>query len=130
MESPTADITPALTFASSQLAPRAPTNPVFLQQLEMTMALLIFPPENLTPPLAKLLEPTLRQEVANDVNEAILASMGAEREARLRNLVRLRAWAESKARDMGKDIPHNLSLGLDADESEETMSGGGDAMVT
>lgn len=130
-QSPNTDITPALTFASSQLAPRAPTNPTFLQQLEMTMALLIFPQENLSPNLAKLLEPGLRQEVANDVNEAILASMGAAREARLRNLVRLRSWAEQKARDAGKDLPYKMSLGLDPDvDFDDSMNGAGDEMVT
>lgn len=128
-ESPNGDITPALTFASSQLAPRAPTNPTFLQQLETTMALLIFPPENLSPNLAQLLEPDLRQEVANAVNEAILASTGARREAQLRNLVRLRSWAESKARSAGKDIPAKLPLGLDPENEhdDDAMNGAGDA---
>ncbi|KAF2188122.1 hypothetical protein K469DRAFT_703579 [Zopfia rhizophila CBS 207.26] len=128
--SPNADITPALTFASSQLAPRAPTNPEFLKDLELTMALLIFPPENLSPQLAELLKPSLRQEVANRVNEAILASLGARREARLRNLVRLRSWAENKAREAGKDLPAVLPLGLNDDKGEdedEAMNGNGGA---
>jgi hypothetical protein len=98
------------------------------------MALLIFPPENLSPSLAQLLEPDLRQEVANDVNEAILASMGARREAQLRNLVRLRSWAESKARSAGKDIPSKLPLGLDPEneDDDDATNGSGDvdAMVS
>ena len=95
------------------------------------MALLIFPSDNPPSNLAKLLEPALRQEVANDVNEAILASMGAEREARLRNLVRLRSWAEQKARDAGKDLPYKLSLGLDPEcDHDDSMNGGEDEMVT
>ena len=138
MSTPNADITPALTFATSQLAPRAPTNPEFLEDLERTMALLIFPPENLAPPLAALLDPNLRQTVANRVNEAILGNQGARREARIRNLVRLRAWAEKKAREANKDIPPKLSLGLDADkeghddDDDEAMNGNGeaDAMVS
>ena len=137
MSTPNADITPALTFATSQLAPRAPTNPEFLEDLERTMALLIFPPENLAPPLAALLDPNLRQTVANRVNEAILGNQGARREARIRNLVRLRAWAEKKAREANKDIPPKLSLGLDADkeghdDDDEAMTGNGgaDAMVS
>lgn len=117
--SPNADITPALTFASTQLAPRAPTNTIFLSQLETTMALLIFPHENKPPQLAKLLEPSLRQGVADDVNKAILASMGAKREARLRNLVRLRSWGEDRARKAGKDIPLKLSLGLDPEKDKD-----------
>lgn len=135
MTTPDADITPALTFATSQLAPRAPTNPEFLEDLERTMALLIFPPENLAPPLAALLDPALRQTVANRVNEAILGSQGARREARIRNLVRLRAWSERKARDAGKDIPEKLDLGLNADkegDEDDAMNGNGetDAMVS
>lgn len=129
MSSPNADITPALTFATSELAPRAPTNQEFLEDLERTMALLIFPPENLAPPLAQLLDPSLRQTVATRVNEAILASQGASREARIKQLVRLRAWSEQKAREARKDIPPTLSLGLDSektadDDDDELMNNG------
>lgn len=128
MDNPNADITPALTFATSHLAPRAPTNPEFLEDLERTMALLVFPTENLAAPLKALLDPSLRQTVANRVNEAILGSQGARREARIRNLVRLRAWAEQKARAANKDIPSNLSLGLDADGDEmDAMNTNGNA---
>ncbi|KAF2265835.1 hypothetical protein CC78DRAFT_532208 [Lojkania enalia] len=121
------DITPALTFASSQLAPRAATNPAFLKDLELTMSLLIFlPAETLQPQLADLLNPSLRREVASRVNEAILTNMGARGEARLRSLVRLRLWAEQKARETGKDLPPELPLGLlDTDgnpvEGEDAM---------
>ncbi|KAL1633834.1 hypothetical protein SLS56_002713 [Neofusicoccum ribis] len=130
MSSPNADITPALTFATSELAPRAPTNQEFLEDLERTMALLIFPPENLAPPLAQLLDPSLRQTVATRVNEAILSSQGASREARIKQLVRLRAWSEQKAREARKDISPNLSLGLDSektttdDDDDEIMNNG------
>lgn len=129
MSSPNADITPALTFATSELAPRAPTNQEFLEDLERTMALLIFPPENLAPPLKQLLDPSLRQTVATRVNEAILASQGANREARIKQLVRLRAWSENKAKEARKHIPANLSLGLDSektadDDDDEIMNNG------
>lgn len=77
------------------------------------MALLIFPPEDLAPPLAALLDPSLRRAVANRVNEAILLDQGARREARIRNLVRLRTWAEAKARETKRDLPATLPLGLD-----------------
>lgn len=137
MSSANADITPALTFASSQLAPRASAGGQFLEDLERTMALLIFAPENLTPSLAALLDPSLRQSVANRVNEAILSSQGARREARIKNLVRLRAWAEQKARDSKKPLPPVLSIGLDDRDGQEgsedeVMNGNGDAdlMVT
>ena len=82
------------------------------------MALLIFPPDNLTPQLAELVDPQLRKVVANRVNEAILHSQGARREARIRKLVRLRAWSEKIAREGGRDgrkidLPDRLDLGLD-----------------
>lgn len=41
-----------------------------------------------------------------------MQSQGARKEARLRNLVKLRAWAEQKARDAKKDIPEKLDIGL------------------
>lgn len=115
--SKTADITPALEFATQNLAPRAPTDQAFLQDLERTMALLIFPPESLekNPQLASLLEPGLRMEVAAKVNEAISESLGRRREAKIRDLVRCRAWAESQRRE-GKGrgvLPKTISLGLD-----------------
>ncbi|KAI9835785.1 MAG: hypothetical protein M1837_003669 [Sclerophora amabilis] len=123
--SPNGDITPALTFATTQLAPRAPTNPAFLEDLERTMALLIFPPDNLAPSLAALLDPNLRKSVANSVNEAILVNQGARREARIRNIVRLRTWAEQKARESKKDLPVKLYLGLDLEGEENGSAGAG-----
>jgi len=121
--SATADITPALNFASSQLAPRAATNPDFLNDLELTMSLLIFLPATgtLQKELMDLLEPSLRRNVASKVNEAILTNMGAHGEARMRSLVRLRHWAELKARTAGKDIPPVLPLGLQ--DAEQSMVG-------
>jgi len=120
---PDGDISPALEFATSQLAPRAPTNPQFLEDLERTLALLIFPSDNLAPSLAALLDPSLRKDIATRVNEAILQSQGAHKEARLRNLVKLRAFAENKARDAKKDIPEKLDLGLMGDAQDGSSSG-------
>ena len=115
MDTPGSDITPALDFATAQLAPRAPTNPQFLADLERTLALLIFPSDKLAPPLASLLDPALRKEIATRVNEAILQNQGARKEARLRNLVKTRAYAEQKAREAKKDIPDTLDIGLVGD---------------
>lgn len=113
----TPSVSTALEFATTHLAPRAPTNPAFLADLERTMALLIFPPENLSPQLAELVDPQLRKVVANRVNEAILHSQGARREAQIRKLVRLRAWSEKMAREGANgrkiDLPDRLELGLD-----------------
>ncbi|KAI1937070.1 hypothetical protein LOZ57_006644 [Ophidiomyces ophidiicola] len=117
---PNGDISPALDFATAQLAPRAPTNPQFLEDLEKTLSLLIFPAENLSPALAPLLDPALRKSVAARVNEAILQNQGANHQARLRNLVKLRRWAEKKARLLKKDIPSTLDIGLDHDRIPKT----------
>lgn len=117
---PDGDISPALEFATLQLAPRAPTNPQFLEDLERTLALLIFPSDNLAPPLASLLDPSLRKDIAARVNEAILESQGARKEACLRNLVKLRTFAEIKARDAKKDIPEKLDIGLIGNNNERS----------
>ncbi|KAL9090010.1 MAG: hypothetical protein Q9165_005540 [Trypethelium subeluteriae] len=145
----TPDITPVLNFASTQLAPRAPTSPTFLNDLEQTMALLIFPPDALSPTLSPLLDTQLRRDVATAVNQAMLVSLGQRREARIKSLVRVRAWAEAKAREGGGGgaavkLPERLSLGLDGEGKEggvgagaggregngESREGEPDAMVT
>ena len=128
-------ISTALDFATTELAPRAPTNPAFLSDLERTMALLIFPPENLSPQLAELVDPQLRKTVANRVNEAILNSQGMRREAQIRKLVRLRAWSEKIAREGVRkiELPERLELGLDElddgsrENGDTAMTGDGEA---
>ncbi|KAK0120650.1 hypothetical protein ONS96_010854 [Cadophora gregata f. sp. sojae] len=127
---PGGDITPALTFASTQLAPRAPTNKEFLEDLERTMALLIFPPDSLEPPLAALLRPELRRTVADRVNKAILTIQNSRRDAAIRSLVRLRAWAEDAARQSKKDLPSHLELGFDGDEKGTSIENGHEPMIT
>lgn len=102
------------------------------------MALLIFPPENLAPPLAALLDPSLRKDVAKRVNEAILLSQGERTKAKLFELVRTRVWSEQKAREAKKDLPKRIDLGLDPvqdghdrnQESSMHSNGEGEAMVT
>jgi len=126
------DIQPALTFATTQLAPRAPTNPKFLDDLERTMALLLFPPDNLEPQIAAILHPDLRKKVADEVNKAILISQGQKRNADIRSLVRLRAWAEDTARESKKDLPAQLNVGLDAHKMNVDLQkeNGHDFMMT
>ena len=121
-----ADIIKVLNFASTHLAPRATTDPQFKKDLEMAMSLIIYSPDNLRPQLAALLNPQLRRQVANDVNEAILKSQGARREAKIKGLIRLRAWAEQKCRETKKDIPQILRLGLDSDDSDGAMGSDAD----
>lgn len=122
MSSPNGDITPALDFATSQLAPRAPTNPQFLEDLEKTLALLIFPPENLAPSLRSLLDPELRKSVASQVSQTILRSQGASGEAKLYRLLRARTWAEREARKGNNDLPTKMDLGLDRDNDSSNNS--------
>ncbi len=139
---PDGDITAAITFATTHLAPRAPTKPEFLEDLERTMALLIFPPDNLAPPLAALLDPALRQEVAQQVNQALLLSQGERTKATLYDLVNHRSWAHQKALESKKDyVPEHLDLGFDTAQnghessrngtsSSHQSNGQGDPMAT
>ena len=111
------DIGPALKFATEQLGPRAPTNPKFLEDLERTMALLLFSPDALEPQLATLLDPELRRSAADSVNKAILEKQSTRQEAAIRHLVKMRAWAEKAARDKGMDLPDRVDIGLKGDGS-------------
>lgn len=145
----------AIEFAQNNLAPYAPLDAQFKNDLERAMALLIVPKESWNQAassrasssaaaaaqvqndfgaLAELVDPSLRRKVAKDVNEAILQSQDQRREANIRYLVRARAWAEQLAREKKLDLPENMSLGLDGDE-RPTASGsnghnGGDTEMT
>ncbi len=125
------DIQPALKFAREQLGPRAPTNPTFLEDLEQTMSLLFFGPETLPPKLKALLEPGLRRRVADSVNTAILFHQSRRREAAIRQLVKMRAWAENTARENKKEVPDRLGVGLAGDGSDDPIRGNGhEPMIT
>jgi hypothetical protein len=116
---------PAIVFAQEQLAPRVPTGKIYQDALERTMALMIFPVDKMPSEVAVLLHTSLRSKVASDVNRAILQNRGQRDEAKLRQLVRARLWAEAAAREAKIDsVPAGLSLGLG------TSSVGDDAMVT
>lgn len=113
MANPEQNLKAALEFAEEELAPRAPTNPQFLRDLEETMTLLIFKPGEIHSSLNYLLEPELRRVVAKRVNESILLSMDQDRRGRLFELIRTRQWAENRARQAHKEIPDRLDVGLD-----------------
>jgi glucose-induced degradation protein 8 len=137
----------AIEFAQQNLAPYATVDPQFKNDLERAMALLIVPRESWNQPaasqatepsgtpapndfgaLSELVDPSLRVKVAKDVNEAILQSQDQAREAKIRYLVRARAWAENLAREKKVDIPKVLSLGLDGeDEAQASQQGNGHA---
>jgi glucose-induced degradation protein 8 len=140
LEQPGADLQPALSFATTHLAPRASQNEDFKNDLELTMSLLIFPSDNLSAPLKAIIDPSLRKTVANKVNEAILSSQGAKRHARLRHLVRMRAWSEATARQKDFFGSTSLDIGLDDDadpvssvrmaEQVDSPMSGADVMVS
>lgn len=92
------DIGPALEFAATHLARRAPANPKFLADLEKTMALLCFPPDDktLVPELKELMDIKLRQSVAREVNNIILARQGIVGQPKMVNLIKLWAWGEQE----------------------------------
>ncbi|RKF53878.1 Glucose-induced degradation protein 8-like protein [Erysiphe neolycopersici] len=118
---PGSDITPALNFAAEELAPRAPSNDSFMEDLEKTMTLLVFPSDKLEPDLACLLEPSLRRKVAEKVNKAILARQNSQREATIRKLIRLRAWAEESARSKNIDLPFQIKVDVLGKTTEEKI---------
>lgn len=145
----------AIEFAQSNLAPYAPLDSQFKNDLERAMALLIVPKESWTHAtsssasnptasqvqtdfgaLAELVDPSLRRKVAKDVNEAILQSQDQPREPNIRHLVRARVWAEQLAREKKLDLPEDLVLGLDGDEAPSKASqnghngGNGDTEMT
>lgn len=99
-------IQPALDFAASHLARRAPANPKFLEHLEQTMALLCFPPDQLVPQLKELMDLKMRHRVADDVNTILLARQGVAGESNIQALVRLWGWAERELKEKENvDIP-------------------------
>jgi len=95
------------------------------------MALMILPSEKMGPEFKELLDLQLREKVAGEVNKAILESRGERSEAKIRQLIRARAWAEAEARRAKVDVPAYVPIGLDAGDE---MSGGSaldvDAMVS
>jgi hypothetical protein len=126
-EQKNADIQKAVLFAQENLAPIAPSNSEWLSGLEQTMSLLLFPPNDLGPQLSELMHPNMRRDVAERVNQSILASEGKRRDAAIRNLVKLRAWAENTARDSKKNVGSDLDLGLETGQASASVND--DAMV-
>ncbi|KAI9901441.1 hypothetical protein N3K66_003258 [Trichothecium roseum] len=124
----------AIDFARENLGPRAPTNPKFLQDLEMTMTLLFFPLDNLEPPLAALLKPDLRREVAERVNTTITQTLSNRIDTSIRSLISTRCWAENKVRESGSlQLPNRLDFGLTGEDDDQKLhrpSNGHEPMIT
>lgn len=85
------------------------------------MALMIFPPDKMPQEFKELLDLKLRETVANSVNEAILKSKGQRPEAKIRQLVRARAWAEMQARESRVELPSVIPIGLDGPSDDDAM---------
>lgn len=115
------DFRPALEFATKQLAPYAPKDAKHLDALEKTMALVIYRPDKMMPEMRALLDERLRENVAEEVNQALLIAQGQPPQAKIQGLVRARAWAEAKAREASVDVPE-ARLGLQVADSDHAMT--------
>lgn len=80
------------------------------------MALFLYPRNELRPEQQALLHPDLRMEVADKVNKAIVFRQTKRREAAIRQLVKVRTWAEDSARSARKDLPARLDFGLHGED--------------
>ncbi|CAM8898802.1 unnamed protein product [Rhodiola kirilowii] len=88
------DYDKALEFAQEELAPRGQENPSFLEELERTVALLVFD-DTLISPVQELMDPAHRNKTASEVNAAILTSQNHEKDPKLPAL-RMLIWAQSQ----------------------------------
>ncbi|RYP47603.1 hypothetical protein DL768_006389 [Monosporascus sp. mg162] len=112
------------------LGPRASQDTQFLEDLEKTMTLLVFPHDSLDPTLAALLQPGLRREVADQVNKIVLQHQYHQRDAAIRKFLMTRVWSETVVRnETKKDLPPRIELGLDGDD-EDKQNGHDEQMVT
>jgi glucose-induced degradation protein 8 len=126
------DIMAAITFAAQQLAPRASKDPAFVEDLNYGMCLVVFNKDKLQPDVQKLLDKDLRSQIAGQVNDAILRDSNESPENKLLSLLKARLWSELKCREMRKNIPDKIPLGLSPDELIDTtddIHGNGDADV-
>lgn len=80
------------------MAPRGEEHPELLEELERTVALLVFEDVKASP-LADLMDVAQRQKTASELNAAILASQSQEAEPKLPNLLKLLIWAQKQLDD-------------------------------
>ncbi|CAH8351024.1 unnamed protein product [Eruca vesicaria subsp. sativa] len=108
----------ALEFAQEELAPRGEENQAFLQELEKTVALLVFEDAS-NCPVKDLLDVSHRLKTASEVNAAILTSQSHEKDPKLPSLLKMLIWAQNQL-DEKAVYPHinDLSTGLLQDPSE------------
>ncbi|RPA82637.1 hypothetical protein BJ508DRAFT_414053 [Ascobolus immersus RN42] len=116
------DVTPAIDFATKHLAPRAPANKGFLNALEETMLLIMHQPNS--PQLSAMNDPSVRQEIAKMVNDALLEADNMTSEADIRKLIRTRAFVGEELVKIQANVKINgpktpfppFDLGIDEDE--------------
>lgn len=89
-------IEPVADFARAHLLPLAQVEPKCKEDLEITMALLCFPPDTTVKKLRELMDFKRRHELANEVNNAMLGVNGISGESKIHSLVRLWGWAENE----------------------------------
>lgn len=112
------------------LGPLASEDSQFLEDLEKTMTLLVFPHDSLEPPIADLLQPKLRKDVADQVNKTVLDRQNRRKDVAIRKLLQMRAWSEKTVRSETKnDLPSRIELGLDSD-AEDKQNGHDEPMFT
>lgn len=129
----------AIKFAQENLAPYAPQNEKFKRDLERAMALMIVPKEAMQSAKARsenvgafgqlyeLVDPSLRMEVAKDVNSAILRHKGKPDQSRIHTILQTRAWSEELAREKGNlDLPDDMTVSLQ-DPPARSENGHGDS---
>eukprot|EP00011_Vannellida_sp_DIVA3-517-6-12_P008195 CAMPEP_0114609304 /NCGR_PEP_ID=MMETSP0168-20121206/3019_1 /TAXON_ID=95228 ORGANISM="Vannella sp., Strain DIVA3 517/6/12" /NCGR_SAMPLE_ID=MMETSP0168 /ASSEMBLY_ACC=CAM_ASM_000044 /LENGTH=224 /DNA_ID=CAMNT_0001820217 /DNA_START=23 /DNA_END=697 /DNA_ORIENTATION=- len=98
----------ALSFAQQELGPRAVMDAAMLDELERTMALLALDTnsaESDDSPLSRMLSVDQRLATADKVNDALLTSLGQDKEPKLSSLLVLMEWAESKLKEKRVAFP-------------------------
>lgn len=128
----------AIKFAQENLAPYAPQNEKFKHDLERAMALMIVPKEAMQSAKARaenvgafgqlyeLVDPSLRVEVAKEVNSAILRYKGKPDQSRIHTILQTRVWSEDLAREKGIELPEDMTVSLD-DTTARSENGHGDS---
>ncbi|CAI5477357.1 unnamed protein product [Closterium sp. Yama58-4] len=88
----------ALEFAQEELAPRGEENAAYLEELERTVALLAFedPATSAPATLTELLDVSQRDKAAAELNAAILASQGHEKDPKLPSVLRMLLWLQGQ----------------------------------
>ncbi|CAN6301640.1 unnamed protein product, partial [Urochloa humidicola] len=88
-------ISEALEFAQEELAPRGEENQTFLEEIEKTVALLVFEDVK-NCPYGELLDVSQRLKTASEVNAAILTSQSHEKDPKLPSLLKMLLWTQNQ----------------------------------